>query len=128
MTPAPLRGPATVDVGNAGTVMRFLPPVAALADGDVRFDGDPRLARAPAGAASSTALRALGAAIDDDGRGALPLTVHGRGALDGGTVDIDASSSSQFVSALLLSGAALRPGRRGAPRRRAAAVRAAHPA
>src|SRR5919198_1082672 len=49
------------------------------------------------------ALRALGVGIDDDNRGALPMTVHGGGALDGGAVEIDASSSSQFVSALLLS-------------------------
>ncbi|MER5196062.1 3-phosphoshikimate 1-carboxyvinyltransferase [Streptomyces sp. NPDC002755] len=101
--PAGLRGPATVDVGNAGTVMRFLPPVAALADGPVRFDGDPRAYERPLNGVVD-ALRVLGARIDDDGRGALPLTVHGGGALDGGTVEIDASSSSQFVSALLLSG------------------------
>ncbi|GAA3492220.1 MULTISPECIES: 3-phosphoshikimate 1-carboxyvinyltransferase [Streptomyces] len=100
--PNGLRGPATVDVGNAGTVMRFLPPVAALADGPIRFDGDPRSYERPLGAVI-TALRALGARIDDDGRGALPLTVFGGGALDGGRVEIDASSSSQFVSALLLS-------------------------
>ncbi|MBT2489336.1 3-phosphoshikimate 1-carboxyvinyltransferase [Streptomyces sp. ISL-96] len=100
--PAGLHGPATVDVGNAGTVMRFLPPVAALADGDIRFDGDPRSYERPLGAVIE-ALRTLGARIDDDSRGALPLTVHGSGALDGGAVDIDASSSSQFVSALLLS-------------------------
>ncbi|MGR8008380.1 3-phosphoshikimate 1-carboxyvinyltransferase [Streptomyces hypolithicus] len=100
--PAGLHGPATVDVGNAGTVMRFLPPVAALADGPVRFDGDPRSYERPLGAVIG-ALRTLGARIDDDGRGALPLTVHGGGALDGGPVEIDASSSSQFVSALLLS-------------------------
>ena len=100
--PSPLRGPATVDVGNAGTVMRFLPPVAALADGPVRFDGDPRSHERPLHGVID-ALRALGARIDDDGRGALPLTVHGGGGLDGGTVEIDASSSSQFVSALLLS-------------------------
>jgi 3-phosphoshikimate 1-carboxyvinyltransferase len=100
--PSPLRGPATVDVGNAGTVMRFLPPVAALADGPIRFDGDPRSYERPLGAVI-TALRALGARIDDDNRGALPLTVFGGGALDGGVVEIDASSSSQFVSALLLS-------------------------
>jgi 3-phosphoshikimate 1-carboxyvinyltransferase len=43
--------------------------------------------------------------IDDDGRGALPFTVHGGGAVPGGTVVIDASASSQFVSALLLAGA-----------------------
>ncbi len=100
--PSPLRGPATVDVGNAGTVMRFLPPVAALADGPVRFDGDPRSHERPLHGVID-ALRALGARIDDDGRGALPMTVHGAGGLDGGTVEIDASSSSQFVSALLLS-------------------------
>ncbi|MFG2759733.1 3-phosphoshikimate 1-carboxyvinyltransferase [Streptomyces wuyuanensis] len=100
--PAGLHGPATVDVGNAGTVMRFLPPVAALADGPIRFDGDPRSYERPLGGVID-ALRALGARIDDDGRGALPMTVHGGGALDGGAVEIDASSSSQFVSALLLS-------------------------
>ncbi|MBM9619454.1 3-phosphoshikimate 1-carboxyvinyltransferase [Streptomyces zhihengii] len=100
--PAGLHGPATVDVGNAGTVMRFLPPVAALADGPIRFDGDPRSYERPLGGVIG-ALRTLGARIDDGGRGALPLTVHGGGALEGGAVRIDASSSSQFVSALLLS-------------------------
>ncbi|MFG3283026.1 3-phosphoshikimate 1-carboxyvinyltransferase [Streptomyces sp. NPDC048111] len=100
--PAGLHGPATVDVGNAGTVMRFLPPVAALADGPVRFDGDPRSYERPLGGVID-GLRALGARIDDDNRGALPMTVHGAGALEGGRVEIDASSSSQFVSALLLS-------------------------
>ncbi|MBZ4324385.1 3-phosphoshikimate 1-carboxyvinyltransferase, partial [Streptomyces huiliensis] len=101
--PARPHGPATVDVGNAGTVMRFLPPVAALADGPVRFDGDPRSYERPLHGVID-ALRALGARIDDNDRGALPLTVHGAGALEGGPVEIDASSSSQFVSALLLSG------------------------
>ncbi|MDX3386332.1 3-phosphoshikimate 1-carboxyvinyltransferase [Streptomyces niveiscabiei] len=101
--PTDLRGPATVDVGNAGTVMRFLPPVATLADGPIRFDGDPRSYERPLHGVID-ALRALGARVDDDSRGALPLTVHGQGALDGGPVEIDASSSSQFVSALLLSG------------------------
>ncbi len=88
--PTGLRGPATVDVGNAGTVMRFLPPVAALADGPIRFDGDPRSYERPLHGVID-ALRVLGARIDDDGRGALPLTVHGGGALDGGPVSIDAS-------------------------------------
>ena len=107
--PAPLKGPAVVDVGNAGTVMRFLPPLATLADGEVRFDGDPRSYERPIGGVIS-ALRELGARIDDDGRGALPLTVHGTGGLVGGTVTVDASSSSQFVSALLLSGARFQQG------------------
>ncbi|GAV42687.1 3-phosphoshikimate 1-carboxyvinyltransferase [Streptomyces acidiscabies] len=101
--PTDLRGPATVDVGNAGTVMRFLPPVATLANGPIRFDGDPRSYERPLHGVID-ALRTLGARIDDEERGALPLTVHGGGALDGGPVEIDASSSSQFVSALLLSG------------------------
>ncbi|MCM2411841.1 3-phosphoshikimate 1-carboxyvinyltransferase [Streptomyces sp. RKAG290] len=100
--PAGLHGPVTIDVGNAGTVMRFLPPVAALADGPVHFDGDPRSYERPLNGVID-ALRVLGARIDDDGRGSLPMTVHGGGALDGGPVAIDASSSSQFVSALLLS-------------------------
>ncbi|MFK4068598.1 3-phosphoshikimate 1-carboxyvinyltransferase [Streptomyces sp. NPDC029674] len=104
--PSGLHGPATVDVGNAGTVMRFLPPVATLADGPIRFDGDPRSYERPLHGVID-ALRALGARIDDASQGspgALPLTVHGGGALEGGRVEIDASSSSQFVSALLLSG------------------------
>ncbi|KQV23805.1 MULTISPECIES: 3-phosphoshikimate 1-carboxyvinyltransferase [unclassified Kitasatospora] len=99
-----LHGPAQVDVGNAGTVMRFLPPLAVLADGPVHFDGDPRSYERPQHGVID-ALRALGARIDDGGRGGFPLTVHGTGALDGGPVELDASSSSQFVSALLLSGA-----------------------
>ncbi|MFD6437319.1 3-phosphoshikimate 1-carboxyvinyltransferase [Streptomyces venezuelae] len=103
--PSGLHGPATVDVGNAGTVMRFLPPVAALADGPIHFDGDPRSYERPLHGVID-ALRVLGARIDDTRGtpGALPLTVHGCGALEGGRVKIDASSSSQFVSALLLSG------------------------
>lgn len=77
-------------------------PVATLANGPVRFDGDPRSYERPLTGVID-ALRVLGARIDDDGRGSLPMTVHGGGALDGGPVAIDASSSSQFVSALLLS-------------------------
>jgi len=103
VTPAPLHGPAAVDVGLAGTVMRFVPPVAALADGPVRFDGDPHARKRPLGPLLG-ALRTLGAQIEDAG-GSLPITIHGRGALRGGAVTIDASSSSQFVSALLLAGA-----------------------
>lgn len=102
--PARLHGPAHVNVGNAGTVMRFLPPVAALADGPVHFTGDPRSYERPLHGVID-ALRTLGVDIDDDGRGALPLTVRGAGSLTGGPVEVDASSSSQFVSALLLSGA-----------------------
>ncbi|WP_026413810.1 3-phosphoshikimate 1-carboxyvinyltransferase [Actinomadura oligospora] len=96
------RGPAEIDVGLAGTVMRFLPPVAALADGDVAIDGDPYARRRPMGPILD-ALRALGADIDDGGRGALPFTVRGKGGLRGGEVTLDASASSQLISGLLLS-------------------------
>ncbi len=101
--PGPLRG-ATIDCGLAGTVMRFLPPVAALAKGQVHFDGDPHARTRPM-AGVLDALRALGVSIDDGGRGTLPFTVAGRGRVRGGPVTIDASASSQFVSALLLAGA-----------------------
>lgn len=104
VTPAPFRGPAQVDCGLAGTVMRFLPPVAALADGPVAFDGDEHARNRPMGPVLQ-ALADLGVRIDDDGRRALPFTVHGTGAVTGGRVEVDASTSSQFVSALLLSGA-----------------------
>jgi 3-phosphoshikimate 1-carboxyvinyltransferase len=104
ITPQPLRGPADIDVGLAGTVMRFVPAAATLATGDVRVDGDPRARERPL-APLLGALRRVGAGIDDGGRGALPFTVSGRGALAGGTVDLDASGSSQLVSALLLTGA-----------------------
>jgi 3-phosphoshikimate 1-carboxyvinyltransferase len=96
-----LRGGGTVDCGLAGTVMRFVPPAAALADGPVAFDGDPRARERPL-ATVLDALRALGARVDGD---ALPFTLHGTGGIPGGDVVIDASASSQFVSGLLLSGA-----------------------
>jgi 3-phosphoshikimate 1-carboxyvinyltransferase len=92
----------TVDVGNAGTVMRFLPAVAALTRASVTFDGDPRARERPVGALLA-ALRALGASIDDGGRGALPFTVAGGGRVRGGAVTLDASGSSQLVSGLLLA-------------------------
>lgn len=94
---------ASVDCGLAGTVMRFVPPVAALADGAVVFDGDPHARTRPMGEVLE-ALRALGVRVEDEGRGTLPFTVVGRGRVPGGSVTIDASASSQFVSALLLAG------------------------
>lgn len=103
VTPDRLIGGGSIDCGLAGTVMRFVPPVAGLATGDVRFDGDPHMRNRPVGEVLA-ALRGLGVEIGDDGRGALPFTVHGRGAVRGGKVVIDASGSSQFVSALLLAG------------------------
>jgi 3-phosphoshikimate 1-carboxyvinyltransferase len=103
VTPQPMHA-ARIDAGLAGTVMRFLPPMAALADGDVVFDGD-AYARTRPMAQLLDGLRQVGVRVDDDARGALPFTVRGTGAVPGGTVRIDASASSQFVSGLLLSAA-----------------------
>ena len=89
-----------VDVGNAGTVARFLPPVATLATGEVRFDGDARVRERPLGPLL-VALRDLGADLDTVS--GLPLTVRGTGRLRGGEVVVDASESSQLVSGLLLA-------------------------
>ncbi|HEU4676313.1 MAG TPA: 3-phosphoshikimate 1-carboxyvinyltransferase [Motilibacteraceae bacterium] len=104
VTPGPLRGGVDVDCGLAGTVMRFVPPVAALADGDVRLDGDPRARERPMGPVLQ-ALRALGVDLETADQHTLPVTVQGRGRVPGGEVALDASASSQFVSALLLAGA-----------------------
>jgi 3-phosphoshikimate 1-carboxyvinyltransferase len=101
ITPAPLKGPAKVDVGNAGTVMRFLPPLAALASGDIAFDGDPRSYERPLGPVIK-ALEDLGISIEHEGRYSLPMVMKSQGSIPGGNLTIDASSSSQFLSALLL--------------------------
>ncbi|RVX44477.1 3-phosphoshikimate 1-carboxyvinyltransferase [Nonomuraea polychroma] len=104
VTPGPIRGGAAIDAGLAGTVMRFVPPIAALADGPVSFDGDPHARKRPMGPILD-ALRALGARVDND---ALPFTISG--PLAGGEVMLDASGSSQFVSGLLLTAARFEKG------------------
>jgi len=92
----------SVDVGNAGTVMRFVPAVAALTSATAAFDGDARARQRPVGPILA-ALRELGARITGGRHGAVPFTVHGRGAVRGGTVRLDASGSSQLISGLLLA-------------------------
>jgi 3-phosphoshikimate 1-carboxyvinyltransferase len=99
----------TVDVGLAGTVMRFLPPVAGLSQGPVMFDGDPAARRRPM-ATLIEAMRDIGIDVDDAGNGKLPFLVKGRGSVPGGDVVLDASRSSQFVTALLLSAARFETG------------------
>lgn len=100
VTPRPLRGPATIDCGLAGTVMRFVPPLSALADGDIAFDGDEGARRRPMHTTINS-LRALGVSVQADSQ-SLPFTVLGTGKVSGGILEIDASASSQFVSGLLL--------------------------
>lgn len=101
VTPGAFDRDADVDCGLAGTVMRFVPPIAALSSGTVSFDGDEHMRRRPVGEILA-ALRTLG--VDVPGE-ALPFTVRGTGSVRGGTVVLDASASSQFISALLLAGA-----------------------
>lgn len=98
--PHPLTG-GHVYCGLAGTLMRFLPGVAALATGDTYFDGDEQAKQRPL-ATVLDALRDLGATIAGNN---LPFTVSGAGTVHGGHVTIDASASSQFVSGLMLCGA-----------------------
>jgi 3-phosphoshikimate 1-carboxyvinyltransferase len=111
ITPGPLTGSTSIDCGLAGTVMRFVPPLASLALGPVAFDGDASARRRPM-ATTIQALRALGVEVSDDGRGALPFTLYGTGAVEGGDLEIDASASSQFVSGLLLAAPRFRLGLR----------------
>jgi 3-phosphoshikimate 1-carboxyvinyltransferase len=101
VTPGELSGGASIECGLAGTVMRFVPPVAALALGPVAFDGDLAARKRPM-RGTIASLRALGVDVTDDGRGRLPFSLYGEGAVDGGEIEVDASASSQFVSALLL--------------------------
>lgn len=100
VVPGPLRAAADpVDCGLAGTVMRFLPPLAALSTGTTDFVGDPHASARP-NAPVLQALAQLGARVEGD---AIPCRVTG--PLTGREAVVDASGSSQFVSGLLLSGA-----------------------
>jgi 3-phosphoshikimate 1-carboxyvinyltransferase len=102
VTPGGFTHDADVDCGLAGTVMRFVPPVAGLSTGRIAFDGDSHMRTRPIGEVL-TALRGLGVSVSDGDT--LPFTITGHGSVPGGTVVIDASASSQFISALLLAGA-----------------------
>jgi 3-phosphoshikimate 1-carboxyvinyltransferase len=104
-----LSEPTTIDCGLAGTVMRFVPAIAALTSAAVTFDGDEHARKRPM-ATTIEALRLLGVTVDDEGRAALPFVVRGSGHVAGGPIEVDASSSSQFVSALLLAGARFEKG------------------
>ena len=106
ITPKPISGPAQIDCGLAGTVMRFVPPVAALAKGEVSFDGD-LAARSRPMRTTVDSLRSLGVEVSGSG---LPFTIHGIGEVLGGEVSLDASESSQFVSGLLLVAARFKNG------------------
>ncbi len=116
--PKQLKGGGTIDCGLAGTVMRFAPALAAFADGTTAFIGDKAALKRPLEPLTD-ALTELGAKISFQGKpGYLPLSVRGTrtkrsvfaaltdpGWQDGGqsNVRVDTTSSSQYLSALLLA-------------------------
>jgi len=87
-------------LGNAGTAMRFLTAAAALVQGEVVLDGNDAMRARPI-APLIAALGALGVQAEAPSR-CPPVTVHGEGGFSGVAVEIDASLSSQYVSALLM--------------------------
>ena len=98
----------SIECGLAGTVMRFVPALAALLPGEVAFDGDPHARQRPMGPVLE-GLRQLGVQVDyEQGENALPFVLRSpglasaEGVSEAPVVRIDASTSSQFVSALLL--------------------------
>jgi len=101
--PHPNPGLISINVGLAGTVMRFVPPVAATVSRPVRFDGDEG-ARVRPMKGLLDALASLGVQITYHGEpGFLPFTMQTTPPVQGGEVTVDASATSQFVSGLLLS-------------------------
>ena len=109
VTPHFMRGPVSIDVGLAGTVMRFMPPLATLAHGEITFDGDAAARKRPM-ATIIESLKELGGRVHDRGTGRLPFMIEATGELRGGEVTLDASRSSQFISGLLLSAARFESG------------------
>ena len=98
----------SIECGLAGTVMRFVPALAALLPGEFAFDGDPHARQRPMGPVLE-GLRQLGVRVDyEQGENALPFVLRSpglasaEGVSEAPVVRIDASTSSQFVSALLL--------------------------
>ena len=106
VNPKPLSGPAKIDCGLAGTVMRFAPALASLASGQIDFDGDVAARKRPM-KTTIDSLRALGVSVTGE---SLPFSIQGNGQVNGGEIEIDASASSQFVSGLLLVGARFKNG------------------
>lgn len=98
-----------IDVGLAGTVMRFVPPLSALSVGVTHFDGDERARNRPMKTLINS-LKALNISVDDQGTGNLPFSIASDGIVKGGEITIDASESSQFVSALLIAAAKFQNG------------------
>jgi 3-phosphoshikimate 1-carboxyvinyltransferase len=110
ITPKPLVGNVAIDCGLAGTVMRFVPLLATLAQGTVSFDGDEGARKRPM-RSTIESLQKLGVSVTLHAENSgLPFSVHGTGSVDFSEISLDASRSSQFVSALLLVAARFKSG------------------
>ena len=105
----PSRDEVVLDAGDSGTAARFLAAAAAAVPGRYLLTGSEQLARRPM-AELVDALRAAGASVEFRGaEGYLPIAIRGE-SLRSGDVVVDASRSSQFLSALLLAGVAVEGG------------------
>jgi 3-phosphoshikimate 1-carboxyvinyltransferase len=89
-----------IDVHASGTAARFLTAVLALVPGASRLDGIPRMRQRPIQDLVD-ALNALGARLHTESPGGCPPVVGERAELSGGEAEVDASRSSQYVSAVL---------------------------
>ena len=98
---AKLKGEATIDIGATGTAMRFLTAYLAISEGETVITGSARMQQRPIGTLVE-ALRKLGADISYTNKeGYPPLRICGK-KLQGGTLEIEAGISSQYISALLM--------------------------
>jgi 3-phosphoshikimate 1-carboxyvinyltransferase len=98
-----------IDIGHAGTAMRFLTAFLSIREGNRILTGSDRMQNRPIGELVD-ALNSLGAAISYAGReGYPPLSIQGR-SIEGGEIDIDSSISSQYITALMMIAPVLRNG------------------
>ena len=101
--------PEVIDIKAAGTAMRFMSAYLSVTEGEHVITGTERMKHRPIGVLVD-ALRRLGADIEYVGeQGYPPLRIRGK-QLEGGTLEVPGNISSQYISALLMIGPALRNG------------------
>lgn len=102
--------PKTIDIGAAGTAMRFSTALLAVTQGVHLITGTERMRHRPIGILVE-ALRSLGAEVEyAEKEGFPPLQIHGQTELEGGELTLRGDVSSQFISALLMIGPVLKQG------------------
>ena len=102
--------PDTIDIGAAGTAMRFSTALLAVSEGEHVITGSARMKKRPISVLVD-ALRDIGASIDYvDNEGFPPLRIRGSRSMTGGDVTLQGNVSSQYISALLMIGPYLQDG------------------